>query len=122
MARKRNVPVPPDRELDRLYRRFEDLSAKVAANEFKSEMGGSRLADMKLRYQVPKLERVRIAHANRLNRLLDGRTVEAGTKSSLDSLRKVMNSPMRGGAGAQGLGRGQGGRGAGGGGSILRGK
>ena len=61
MARKRDVPVPPDRELDRLYRRFESLSAKVAANEFKSEMGGSRLADMKLRYQVPKLERVRIA-------------------------------------------------------------
>ena len=121
MAKKRNVPIPPDRELDRLYRRFESLSAKVAANEFKSEMGGSRLADMKLRYQVPKLERVRIAHANRLNQLLDGRTVEAGTKSSLDSLRKVMNSPMRGGGGPSG-GMGQGGRGAGGGGSILRGK
>ncbi len=122
MAHKRNVPVPPDRELERLARRFESLSAKVAKNEFKSEMAGSRLADARLRYQVPKLERVRIAHSNRLNQLLDGRTVEAGTKSSLDSLRKVINSPMRGGGGAQGLGRGQGGRGAGGGGSILRGK
>jgi hypothetical protein len=118
MAKKRNVPVPPDRELERLARRFESLSAKVAKNEFKSEMAGSRLADARLRYQMPKLERVRIAHSNRLNQLLSGRTVEAGTKSSVESLRKIINSPMSGGAPGRGMGQG----GAGGGGFLKRSK
>ena len=49
-TKKQNVPVPPDRELDRLTKRFERLSSKVAKNEFKSEMGGSRIADARLRY------------------------------------------------------------------------
>jgi hypothetical protein len=91
-TKKQNVPVPPDRELDRLTKRFERLSSKVAKNEFKSEMSGSRLANARLRYQVPKLESTRIAKSNRLNKLLSG-------QSSVNSLRRIMNSPTGGAAG-----------------------
>jgi hypothetical protein len=117
MAKKPRTNVPDDAELRRLSARVEKLGAKVAKNEFRSEMGGGRLADLKLRYQQPKLDRAKIQEWNRMNNLLQGRTVDAGTKSSLDSLRKIVGSSMRGG-GSPGRGMGQGGSGGGG---FLRG-
>lgn len=110
MAKKRNVPVPPDRELDRLGQRFDKLQTKVNQNMFKSEMGGSRLADARLRYQLPKLEQIQRAQSNRLNEVL-------AQQSSADMLRKVVNSPnVRGGAPGRGMGQG----GSGGGGFLKR--
>ena len=115
MAKKPRTNISDDAELRRLSARVEKLGAKVAKNEFRSEMGGSRLADLKLRYQQPKLDRAQTQHWNRVNSLLQGRTVDAGTKSSLDSLRKIVNSPMGGGSPGRGMGQG-----GGGGGGFLR--
>ena len=119
MAKKPRTNIPDDAELRRLSARVEKLGAKVAKNEFKSEMGGSRLADLKLRYQQPKLDRAKVQEWNRVNSLLQGRTVDAGTKSSLDSLRKIVGSSMRGGGG--GVGGAGLGQGRAGGGGFLRG-
>lgn len=112
MAKKRSVVPPDDAETQRLFARVERLQAKVDKVAIQSEMGAYDTSSLsgRLRQAVvdrayargqQRLDAAKIQHWNRMNNLLSGRTVDAGSRSVLEGMRSF----MRGGGGSRLTGR-----------------